>query len=373
MIDYKPNVLCPCWVNFGRTLRLWLNLLLFMLLACPTLSRAEHDHQNEFVNYHWGRGLNIPALNLNIGGYFKASYRRIEASEHNNVQLDDLSLFITWTPHDRLRIFAEIEQHNWLSNDGVAQFSKGLSIERLFAEFLLNETSTLRFGKYLTPVGRWNVIHSAPLVWTTNRPKITDDLTFAPRANGLLLTHSRLINDHNLDVSVYLDDSTDLEPRSINNIVFHKAAGARVNYELTEQFQIGGSYLAYQKLSDVGLPTHHLFGIDALWQHEGYEVLFESLYHTQEAQIDTLNLEEKGLFVQGVAPIGGKVFAVARYEYFNSNIFQSFNQEKETHIGLGGLAWRPYVPLVLKAEYRFGDNNRIIAPSGFFLSLATFF
>lgn len=355
-----------------------LKFFILLCVACfyATVAPAEHGTDADGVNYHWGRGITVPALNLNIGGYFKASYQREELSPDKS-SINDLSVFITWSPFDRLRFFSEIEQHNWLGSEGVTNFNESLSVERLFVDVLLTESSTLRFGKYLTPVGRWNVIHSAPLVWTSNRPVLTDDRSYAPRANGLLFTHSHLVNEHNLDITLYLDDSTDLEIKSRNNIVFDRAAGARVNYEVTEHLQIGASYLAYQKLSDMALtddtalPTHHLFGLDALWQHNGYEMLFESHYHMQDNKNGLL--DEKGLFLQGVAPLVDKFSLVARYEYFNSGIFRPINQNTVAHIGVGGLAWRPFLPMVVKAEYRFGQDSQIIAPSGFYLSIATFY
>ncbi|MCX7087757.1 MAG: hypothetical protein NTV00_06840 [Methylococcales bacterium] len=346
-------------------------IIVLYALLCQSAA-AEHDTEqaDSWYTYHWGRGLTIPAANLNVGGYFKSAYAQQE-QQPGVLSLEDFSLFITWTPHARLRFFAEIEQHDWLNNtDGVAPFTKKLSVERLFVDFSLTESASIRFGKFLTPFGRWNVIHSAPLVWTTNRPVITDDKSFAPRANGLMLNYTWIVNEHNLDVAFYLDDSTDLEPRSFNNVIFDKAAGVRVNYELTEELQIGGSYLAYQRLFDLGLPTHHLVGVDFMWQHQGYELLMESLYHVRDDPL--ARLEEKGLFLQGVVPLAEKVSAVTRYEYFNTNA-GVFNEQVVSHIGVAGLAWRPYLPLVIKSEYRFGDNNKSIAPSGLFVSVAMFF
>lgn len=356
-----------------KAFKLW--LVLWFCLGHANFTYAEHetDNPDTFFNYHWGRGLTIPSANLNIGGYTKVSYKRPE-NRLDKLALEDLSLFITWSPHDRLRFFAEIELHNWLATHEDNEFSESLSIERLFVDYLISDSTSVRFGKFLTPFGRWNVIHSAPLVWTTNRPVITEDLFFLPwRANGLLLSHTQLINEHNLDLSLYIDDSKDLEPKALNTVLFDKAIGTRINYEISEQLQIGASYLAYQKLADLNLPTHHVFGLDAMWQNQGYELLFESLYHIQDQNDQNPRLEEKGLYIQGVAPITGKVSAVGRYEYVNSNRFQFLTNENVTHIGVAGLAWRPFVPLVFKAEYRFGDNNRIIAPSGLFVSVAMFF
>ncbi|NOT86100.1 MAG: hypothetical protein HOP02_15260 [Methylococcaceae bacterium] len=315
----------------------------------------------------------MPAANLNIGGYFKGSYNRPEG-QRETLQLDDLSLFITWTPHARLRFFSEIEQHNWINNDGVENFVDKLNVERLFVDFLITDAVSARFGKFLTPFGRWNVIHSAPLVWTTNRPVVTDNFSspFALRANGLMLNYTHIVNEHNLDVSIYLDNSTNLEPKSFNNVIFDQAAGLRVNYEVTEELQLGFSYLSYKALKDQvdqGLPIHHLLGVDFLWQHQGYELMFESLYHTLDGAGQ--KLEEKGMYLQGVVPLGGKVSAVARYEYFDTKELEK--SLSISHIGVLGLAWRPYLPLVMKSEYRFGNNNGIIAPSGLFVSVAMFF
>lgn len=347
-------------------------LLLCLLLLPYRLSFAEHNSETEydFFDYHWGRGITIPSAKLNIGGYLQASYRQPE-NRPDAIMLNDLSLFITWSPHDRLRFFAELDQQNWFTSYETRAFNDALSVERLFVDYLFSGTTTLRFGKFLTPFGRWNIIHSAPLVWTTNRPVVTNDFSFASRANGLLFSHTYLVNEHNLDLSIYLDDSTDLDPKPNKRIVFDKAAGTRINYELTEELQVGFSYLAYQTLADLDLPTHHVVGVDAMWQHEGYELLFESLYHTRN-NTET-NLDEKGFFIQGVAPIAGQISAVGRYEYVNSKVFQSLTNNNVTHIGVGGLAWRPFVPLVIKTEYRFGENNRAIAPSGLFISIAMFF
>ncbi len=350
--------------------------MVFYVLLCQTASATDATEQSKsWYNYQWGRGITFPAANLNIGGYFQGTYSHPE-NLPDAVSLQDLSLFITWTPHARLRFFSEIEQHNWINNLGVGPFEKTLNIERLYVDFMATESFTVRFGKYLTPFGRWNLIHMAPLVWTTNRPIVTGVTggysSFALRANGLMFNYTRIINEHNLDVSVYLDDSNDLEPKTINNVIFEKAAGLRINYEITEELQLGTSFLTYTQLADLNTPQHYLGGVDFLWQHKGYELMMEALYHIREDADPATRLEEKGLYLQGVVPLISKFYAVGRYEYFDTNAFL-FNPDKISHVGLAGLAWRPFLPLVIKTEYRFGDNNFIVAPSGLFVSVAMFF
>jgi hypothetical protein len=175
-------------------------------------------------------------------------------------------------------------------------------------------------------------------------------------------------NEHNLDVAVYVDDSEHLDVRK-DPIDFENAFGSRINIELTEQLQIGFSYLDF-KQADVHEARNHLFGADFLWRYEGYEVQMEAIYrHNASVQGN-----EKGVYIQGVAPLGSQVFAVSRYEYLEGAHQVNFTRvQSSSHTALAGLVWRPFVPLAIKAEYRVGSQNQSTAPSGFFTSIALFF
>ncbi len=320
------------------------------------------------MRYLWGRGLSIPALNLNLGGYTEAAVKAPERGDSELV-LEDLSLFVSWTPLSQLRFFAEIELEDWLSTRRVRSLEAALSPERYYFDWLITPAFTMRLGKYLTPVGRWNVIHAAPLVWTTNRPLVTKNELFNTHGTGVMGHYSRLLNDRNLELTVYLDDSEHLEPRK-RQPHFEQAAGLRLNYEWLDNLEIGASYLAYRNRTQGVDNDQHIFGVDMSWRRRDYEVMAEWLYRKGDKAGDY----ETGLYAQGVAPLGHKIYAVGRYEYLNGRHVQDQAAfDLDTHIGVLGLAWRPYTPLVLKTEYRFGDGNESVAPSGFFASFAMFF
>jgi hypothetical protein len=63
-------------------------------------------------------------------------------------------------------------------------------------------------------------------------------------------------------------------------------------------------------------------------------------------------------------------YAISRYEYVNGT---HRYLPTITHIGVTGLAWKPFTPLIIKAEYLFGDNNQFVAPTGLFASVSMFF
>jgi hypothetical protein len=318
-------------------------------------------------NYHWGRGLGFPAAQLNLGGYLNASFEHIDSQ--NIATLDDFSLFVSWSPTARLHFFSELEIEDWLSTAYPQNFNNAFRIERLYLDYLATENTTVRLGKYLTPVGRWNVTHASPLVWTTTRPLITSENFFPSHASGLMLSNRFNIHNHDLDVSVYADDSITLDPRK-NRIDFNNAFGARVNYQVFEQFQLGFSYLDFQLRSQNPIARNHLFGLDLQWKHKGFEIQAELGYRLA----DDFQGDEKGLYIQGVVPVIHHVFVVGRYEYLtgvqqlNSIFFQ-----KTTNLGITGITWRPFVPLAIKAEYRFGSGNNEVAPTGVFTSLSFFF
>ncbi len=61
-----------------------------------------------------------------------------------------------------------------------------IELERLYADVYLAPAATLRLGKFLTPIGRWNLIHADPLMWTTSRPLVTFQPFATDTTGGML-------------------------------------------------------------------------------------------------------------------------------------------------------------------------------------------
>ncbi len=350
-----------------------------LLNIATSICFADETNTSITPTYHWGRGLTIPSADLTLGGYINVSYEHFE-SKSDTASLDDLSLFISWSPHAQIRFFAELEMESLISTHGVADFSDSFSLERLYVDFLFTDTFSARFGQFLTPVGIWNLTHASPLVWTTSRPIVTESQLFPSRTNGLMLTKQFIVNDHDLEFSLYVDNSDALDPRKLDGsndedriepeVAFKHAIGTHLIYEPIDSLRTGFSYLAFKKRADKGLSTNHLLGVDLFWGKEGYEVQMEFAYRTAD---DEQGSETSG-YLQGVAPLGNKFFAIARYEFVDGkHQYEETIVDRTTHVGVPALAWRPYIPLVIKAEYRFGTNNEKLAPSGFFTSISMLF
>lgn len=328
----------------------------------PCASWADTHAGSIPPSYHWGRGISWPDAHFNLGGYVNVAYQHLG----NQLKLDDLSFFLSWNPHQRVRFFSEIEADDWLSTTHANSFDHALKAERLYVDLLATATATVRLGKFLTPIGRWNVIHAAPLIWTTTRPLVTEETLFSPHLNGLMLTQRFQLNGQNLDISVYSDYSARLDAFDNSTTGFDTAFGGRANLELSDSWQIGFSFIDFNYEVAPNASRNALVGADFVWKEAGYEVSAETIYRFADDQQG----KEYGLYLQGIAPLTEHFFALGRYEYVNGihNL-----KAIDTHIGVAGLAWRPYVPLVFKAEYRFGTHNEPTAPSGFFTSISMFF
>ena len=116
----------------------------------------------------------------------RRSYR--DEGEPAQLSLDDLSLFVIWEPLARLRFFSELEYADVFDvDDRGARREPARSRRRSSASTSTSASPTrvnLRGGIFLTPVGRWNVIHAAPLVWTTSRPLTHRDAVRPERDRG---------------------------------------------------------------------------------------------------------------------------------------------------------------------------------------------
>ncbi|GAB6141100.1 hypothetical protein JCM14076_18290 [Methylosoma difficile] len=347
------------------TQRLHVYILLLLAAAQLGLAKCFAEEISIPPSYQWGRGISWPDANFNLGGYANLGYQRPQKG-NDQFKLDEFSLFLTWTPHKRLRFFSEVEVDDWLSTRGIASLNDALRAERLFVDVLASETTTVRLGKFLTPIGRWNVIHAAPLTWTATRPLITDEQLFSPHLNGGMVTQRLQIDDNNIDISAYADYSGKLDIFDDSSSGFENSFGGRINLESGNNWQVGISYINFSKEMNPKLDRNDLLGVDFIWKKNGYEVMAEGIYrHAGDSQG-----QEQGFYMQGVVPLADKFFAVGRYEYLNGTHHFITTDD---HIGVAGLAWRPYVPLVFKAEYRFGAENDSFAPSGFFTSISTLF
>ncbi|MDR3416567.1 MAG: hypothetical protein P4L83_10305 [Nevskia sp.] len=313
--------------------------------------------------YELGKGWQVPRTDLYLGGYASSDLGK-EESQPWSLDVSHLSLFLWWQGDSRFRFFSETDLENAVTVQPRRTSSDGayLALERLYADWTQSDAVNIRVGKFLTPVGRWNLIHAAPLVWTTSRPLITDT-PFPTNATGAMLYGTLTGIGAGLDYSVYGSIGRELRPDPHLD-TFNEAYGAHLSYPFLRSLQVGLSFVNFDQVHEPG-ERQNLVGVDACWSQGGYELSTELGWRFS---YDGSKFDAKGGFVQGVAPVGGRFYAVGRYEYFHQP-----GDEPGVSLWLVGLDYRWSHALILKTEFSKAVDNRLQVPEGFLASVAVLF
>lgn len=106
-----------------------------------------------------------------FGGYYEMEYEDNERVDGEDGEADfdqhRFILFIGARPHDRIRLFSELEFEHGADPDD-------LKFEQAWLEFDLNEDHSLRAGVDLIPVGRLNINHDGNLRDFVFRPEVDE-------------------------------------------------------------------------------------------------------------------------------------------------------------------------------------------------------
>jgi hypothetical protein len=340
-----------------------------LLLALPAVAAAQGEADVGLdpmaQRYELGQGLRLGNSGFTLGGYGVASVADPRGEPSWRAALDALSGFVWWDGGERWHFFSEFELEDALivqPGDTTADEAY-LGLERFYFDYALGDALKLRLGKFLTPVGRWNLIHAAPLVWTSSRPLITE-ATFPTNATGAMAYGVLPWLRDGVEYSFYTSPGEELLPNPDLN-TFREAYGGHVSLSPLPHVQLGVSFANFEQ---VETPDEHknLYGLDFAWSWHRYEFSGELAYRVTSARLE--DRDEQGLYLQFVAPLSARLYGVVRYEAFRES-----GSERDLNLYLGGLAWRLRPALVLKAEYSRATDNDVGVQDGLLASIAVLF
>ena len=298
---------------------------------------------------------------LVIGGYSSAGFQ-IHPGGDKEAALNEVSVTLSWDNQGKLRLFGEFEVEKPLTwEEGGAPPNTGdayFDVERLYADYSLSGMLNLRGGRYLTPIGRWNLIHAAPLVWTSTRPAATDRL-FPLSLNGAMLHGAVPWGNEAIEYAAYVEAVRD-QSHDPGEIRFKDTRGLRINY--TGAMEVGLN-LSQFALDEDDHARYNMIGLDFLKAWNGWEVSGE--IYQRERRDD--GGDSGGGYLQGVAPLGSQWFGVARVENLREE------DRGTTSRWLLGTAWRYASDRVIKFEYAGGKDEHPDMPRGFIASFAILF
>ena len=353
--------------------------LLGVILIRP-LSAAVAASSWEPDPYSLGEGLYFPQEGLRVGGYADVFYFGLNHGT-SSVSVEDLSLFLTKDIGSRWKIFSETEigEALTITDHAIGTADASLEIERLYADYFASSAATFRFGRFLTPVGQWNLVHADPLVWTISRP-LSTAAGFSRSTNGAMLYGTRTVEHNDLDYTLFVDDTraigiandTDYaygsygaagETSPLKNEFTHAAGGQLHYHAFADALSIGTSLATFELNSP--RQSHRLVGLDFDWLGSDLELSSESVYRTADGPQAPA---EYGGFLQAVASLPHQVFLVGRYEHYRNSL-----PDETDNLWTLGVNYRPSPGIVVKVERDDSIRKSTVMPSGWFASFAVLF
>lgn len=346
-------------------LRLIVPALALLLSAASAADDADVGLDPLASRYELGQGWRLGDSGFTLGGYGVASSGETAGEADWRTAIDALSALLWWDGGGRWHFFSETELEDALvAEPGRTTTDEAdVVLERLYVDYTPSDALKLRVGKFLTPVGRWNLVHAAPLVWTTSRPLITT-ATFPTNATGLMLYGLSTVSGRTLEYSLYGSPGIELAPNPDLD-TFEEALGGRLNLTLRPELQLGASIVSFEQRR--AADEHKtLYSADFLWSHRRHEVSAE--YALRVRELSTEHRDERGAYLQWVAPLTQRLYGVLRFESFRES-----GAPRDLSLFLAGVNFRPRPALALKAEISHALETDVEVDDGFRASFAVLF
>jgi hypothetical protein len=287
-----------------------------------------------------------------------------QSSRRARLDLSHLSGIVWWEPAPAWKVLGEVDLQDVVQVPGHAEGDDGpdsapyAALDRLYVDYRASDALTIRAGKFLTPIGRWNQEHSDPQVWTVLRPLISIS-AFPTNATGVMLSGSAPVVRQWFDFQLWASHGNDWRATP-GSPRFDRALGGRVATALNPDLQVGVSLAKYVE-DDFRATEFGLAGVDASWTFHRFEFSGEAISrHAAHAA----QANEHGWFAQAVAPVAERWWAVARVEAYRRAI-----EGAASRTALLGVVYRSGRHWVFKAEWARATGQADGLPSGLLTSV----
>lgn len=323
-----------------------------------------------------------------ISGYIKVLADVPTDNRNAEVELDDLSVFVSGNVNKWLNPFVEAEYFSgtlWQSK-GNRKFTDGKFIfERLYNDFKFSQNSQLRVGKFLAPVGFWNLIHAAPLVWTVNRP-ISSTYSYSNYITGVEYGHLfNAMSGERFDVYVQLTKEFDPKPLSKHPRRYDKILGG--SWTLADNLDTRASFDIQYAEVETSQSKRLTASFQKIWYLRSWDIDTQFIYTritNSNAKFDSEDMLEKGVKNDDAAAIdngwdgGGYIQARYRFApkwnvYSRAEYFHFAVEKASGKNFIFGARYRIGKWGNINAEYKWGGGAQGIANDGLSVSYNAMF
>jgi len=328
-------------------------------------------------NYELGEGIQLFSLPVYLGGYISTEYKKTQNTAKYNIE--DIAL-LSYGNHERLSYMAEVEYKNFYTQkteDSVVTTEKDtkIYIERLYLEYAFHENFIGRVGKYISPIGFWNLLPINVLRDTTSDP-LNTNIIFPEFTTGIYTSYTNF-QENEIAIDVMLQNNEDLDDK-YSNYKINKHYGLGISYtqgNLTSKLNVGYFNKLYRYIDDEfedhPEDDNEVEGDDdqdddyisrSNEEQDIYYVNFGIKYETLDYQIlSELGHQESSngistnyaFYLQGLYRITPKHNAILRFEAYDDAV-----TNKRDKFGVFAYTYRPIYPVALKAEYQSHELSK---------------
>ncbi len=298
--------------------------------------------------YELGHGYKVNSA-LNMGAYFSLDYANGESIDR--LRLDDVAVLAYGSLPSNFSYLAEFEAAPFYVKDyknETSQTNTTLHKERMYLNYSYSDMFNFRLGKFITPIGYWNLEPINVLRDTSSNPLYSEDMF--PKFTTGMDTYGYLDEDEQIEYHLFAQFTDDIDKDYINiqNDLF---IGISLDYEVSDEIDMGSSvgyYETYEK-KEISLA-------EANAKYDNYPLLLQTEWAYTNIQNNILHVNEYqvGGYLQGMYSINPKNALVSRYEYFKD---RQKDVMSENHIGIIGYSYRPMYAVSFKGEYQFNSDS----------------
>ena len=302
--------------------------------------------------YQIGQGIQLYDK-LTVGAYFSMDYTK--GTDVDKARLDDVAVLAYGNLTSNFSYFLELESAPTYVKDyknNSSQKNTTFHYERAYGDYIYSDSVALRFGKFITPIGYWNLEPINVLRDTSSNP-LYSSLLFPKFVSGIDI-YGYTNEEGSLQYHLFAQGTNDLDEDYINiknNLFF----GGSLSYDSSDLVNIGGT-IGYFQTKDIKKNVSFA-EMNAKYDNYPYLLRTEWAYTNIQNKTFATKAKQFGGYMQGMYNFTEEHALVGRYEYFYDT--QNSVLYKEQHIGILGYSYRPVYPVSIKAEYQFNSHSEL--------------
>jgi len=296
--------------------------------------------------YTLGEGYQVGELPMYVGGYFSLDYRKKD--EQSRYRLDDIAL-LSYGGNDTISYLVELEFKEYYvhyneDNISWSTTDRRLYLERLYFDYVFNDETQIRLGKFNSPIGLWNLVPINVLRETTSNP-ISTEIIFPQYTTGVNLNYTRF-DEGEFRLDLILQNNTPLDDE-YNNYDIDKHYALGLNYEINDFTYIFNTGYFAKREDYIGPHDFAYAQLSLGYESEQFELLSE--FGLQQSNEGDMNL---AAYVQGVYRFTPEHIGILRLESYKDEL-TGLNDS----FAVVGYTYRPLYPIALKSEYQQHNRN----------------